>query len=202
LFSKSPSYFAGDLRKLKVVGKEKLFDRANRHQREFFSSIQNALVTSIKGAYAEAHRMSGGDYDGDRVWLTWNTNIIDCLPKNDKFIEENVSNLSTEASDFEKKLFSNCNENDIIEYMLHFRNHHKSLGQLSECLDLYIDKYGFDNARTKEIGRAAFLQVCHKIISKFYQFSMPIYCLTFLISRLTCRITHTPCKYCKFPNII
>jgi RNA dependent RNA polymerase len=152
------------MRKLKVVSKQTLLERASPHQTiDFFNSFRHAFITSIKGNCAEAHRMSGGDYDGDRVWLSWNQNLIGCLPACDRFIEENTMDLFTRASDLENKLFSECSMNDVLDYMIHFRHHHRILGNLSECLDFYIDKYGFDNANTKDIGRAAFLQVINKL---------------------------------------
>ena len=157
----SPSYFAGDLRKLKVVSEEDLFLRGNQDQKNFFTSIRHALITSIKGTFAEAHKMSGGDYDGDRAWVSWNADLIACLPDREKFVHENTSDLFTNKSALEDKLFANCSEAEIFEYMMHFRYHHRTLGRLSELLDFYIDniKYGFNHAHTKEIGRAAFLQV-------------------------------------------
>lgn len=158
---KSPSYFAGDMRKLKVVSKQTLLGRANPNLGiDFFNSTRHALITSIKGKFAEAHRMSGGDYDGDRAWLSWNSDLIGCLPDSNMFVAEDTSNLiPATSSDLENKLFSECSMNDIMDYMIHFRYHHVKLGRLSESLDFYIDKYGFDNLCSKEIGRAAYLQV-------------------------------------------
>ena len=163
------------MRKLKLVSKKTLSDRAraNPDQKiDFFNTVRHALITSIKGKSAEAHRMSGGDYDGDRAWLSWNTDLIGCLPDTDDFVEEDTTNLSTQRSEIEEKLFSECSSDDVYNYMIHFRKHHQRLGRLSECLDILIDKYGFGDARTKDIGRAAFLQVRIFVLFSFLLFSL------------------------------
>ena len=152
------------MRKLKLVSRKTLLYRANSNEGKcFFNTVRNALVTSIKGSFAEAHRMSGGDYDGDRAW---NANLLDCLPDNDAFVAEVTTELRTKPSDLENKLMKDCSLNDILDYMIHFRNHHRILGSLSEQLDYYIDKHGFESVYTKNIGYAAYLQV-RILISSF-----------------------------------
>ena len=155
------------MRKLKLVSKQTLLDRANQNNSgpniDFFISVRHALITSIHGDYAETSRMSGGDYDGDRAWLSWNSALLYCLPDINAFVAEDTSRLSTETSNLENKLFSECTNTDVLDYMIHFRNHHGILGNLSEMLDFCIDKFGFDDQKTKSIGRAAFLQVRNKI---------------------------------------
>lgn len=136
---------------------ETLFQRAQQcvqHQDvKFFKGIKNALVLPIP----EAGRMSGGDYDGDRAWICWNNDLIQCLPE--VITAEDTSNRATLKSDLEQKPWSESCMDDSLKYMIHFRGHQRRLGQLSEELDLCIDKYGFDDPATKELGRAAFLQV-------------------------------------------
>jgi hypothetical protein len=74
---RSPSYFAGDLRRLKVVDLVTLYQRAataselNNAPKElqrsaeekvqFFELLRNCVVMCNKGR-AEADKMSGGDY--------------------------------------------------------------------------------------------------------------------------------------------
>jgi hypothetical protein len=150
------------MRRLTIVNRQTLCARSSHQNQEcmtFFYSVRNALITSISGSAAEASRLSGGDYDGDRAWITWNKALLNCLPSKEKFVAEDTLTLSTQTSDIESKLWSECSENDILDYMIHFREHHYKLGKLSELLDTYIDQFGFENNLTKEIGRAAFLQV-------------------------------------------
>jgi hypothetical protein len=151
------------MRKLRLVSKKTLFDRADQLQKHvkmaFFHHVRNALVTSIHGTEAEASRMSGGDYDGDRAWISWNKDLLKCLPDMQQFVEEDTSAIKNTVSDVENKLWSKCCETDILRYMNHYRNHQQMLGRLSELLDVYIDSFGFADERTKEIGRATFLQV-------------------------------------------
>jgi RNA dependent RNA polymerase len=152
------------MRRLKLVEKNTLYQRAmDRYGSfgnvSFFDTVRNALVTSIRGSTAEASRMSGGDYDGDRAWVSWNTDLLQCLPSTECFVSEDTSTLTTPPSELEMKLWKDCGENDILQYMINFRNHHKVLGELCELLDCYIDHYGFNNEKTQQLGRAAFLQV-------------------------------------------
>ena len=148
---------------LNIISKQTLLKRASQMglQIDFFNSLRHAFVTSVKGTQAEAQRMSGGDYDGDKAWIAWNSTLINCLPNMDKFIVEDTSNISTDVGNdsLENKLFSECSNHEILHYMIHFRKHHGKLSQLSEMLDCYIDKFGFEDTRTNIIGRAAFLQV-------------------------------------------
>lgn len=152
------------MRRLKVVDKSTLCKRAlerniNLKCLSFFESTRNALITSILGNAAEASRMSGGDYDGDRAWISWNVELLDCLPCSDAFMPEDTSTFHTSASELENTLWKSSSEMDLLKYMLNFRNHHRILGELCELLDCYIDNYGFNNEKTRELGRAAFLQV-------------------------------------------
>jgi hypothetical protein len=119
----------------------------------FFLGIKDALVLTI----AEAQNMSGGDYDGDRAWVCWNNDLLQCMP--DVIKAEDTSHLTTAKSDLEQKLWRESCMYDLLRYVVHFRGHQRRLAQLSEELDLCIDKHGFDQLSTKELGRAAFLQV-------------------------------------------
>jgi RNA dependent RNA polymerase len=185
------------MRKLTLVSKQTLFDRARAKHKlaqsaseavSFFDKTRHALITSIRGV-AEASRMSGGDYDGDRAWISWNTNLIDCLPDFTQFVAENTLSLTTRASFLENKLWSDCCEDDIFNYMNHFRHHHRELGRLSEVMDVYIDKFGFDDDRTREISRAAFLQVRYHVL---FGCKVSIFLIAFC--RLICLFTVTTCK--------
>ena len=62
---RSPSYFPGDVRKLKVVSEADLIMRCATNG-VFFKNIVAGLVLSTKGSKSEADMMSGGDFDGDR----------------------------------------------------------------------------------------------------------------------------------------
>lgn len=70
-----PSYFAGDLRKLKRVSREELRRRCSERFM-FFDGVIVGLVLSTKGDTSEAEMMSGGDFDGDRAFVTWEKDIV------------------------------------------------------------------------------------------------------------------------------
>lgn len=78
-----PSYFRGDLRKLKLVPKHQLMQRCPERGR-FFQGIITGLILSTKGNLSQAEQMSGGDFDGDGAWCCWDEEVVrhvtDCLP--------------------------------------------------------------------------------------------------------------------------
>ena len=42
-------------------------------------SLVDVLVLSVKGSVSQAHLMSGGDFDGDIVWLCWDERLVRSL---------------------------------------------------------------------------------------------------------------------------
>eukprot|EP00978_Attheya_sp_CCMP212_P026426 scaffold86901_cov53-Attheya_sp.AAC.2 len=70
-----PSYFKGDLRKLKSVSRAELHRRC-RDRCSFFDGIFVGLIISTKGHKSEAEMMSGGDFDGDKAWVCWEDEIV------------------------------------------------------------------------------------------------------------------------------
>ena len=62
---RSPSYFPGDVRKLKVVSRSDIMMRSATNGL-FFGCIRAGIVMSTKGSRSEAEMMSGGDFDGDK----------------------------------------------------------------------------------------------------------------------------------------
>ena len=80
-----PSYFRGDLRKMKLVSKAQLMKRCSE-KGQFFQSIKTGLILSTKGNLSQAEQMSGGDFDGDRAWCCWDEEVVrhvtDCPPSN------------------------------------------------------------------------------------------------------------------------
>jgi len=179
-----PAYFAADLRKLTLVSSCVLFERARESsamlqnstlpqalQRypmqkfEFFNNLKNCLVLCNK-RQSEASHMSGGDYDGDQAWVSWNETLlrsVDCVPAEDTLSFANLD----EAPAKTRLAFTKVDEmyehnlRDELDYVIHFRFHQVRLGTLSEWLDKCIDYYGLDHSVTKDVGRANFLQVDH-----------------------------------------
>jgi hypothetical protein len=72
-----PSYFSGDIRKLKVVSKAVLLQRCPEKSR-FFCGLVTGVVLSTQGTISEAEMMSGGDFDGDIGKIT----VLICLRRN------------------------------------------------------------------------------------------------------------------------
>lgn len=101
---RSPSYFQGDLRKLKLVDQVTLWERAAslyvkkevnnnlpeplqrtaRERCKFFETAKNVLILSMKGkTFCEAEKMSGGDHDGDKAWVCWNPSLVQHVNENE-----------------------------------------------------------------------------------------------------------------------
>jgi hypothetical protein len=173
---RSPSYFAGDLRKLKLVDKFTLSTRAQSFQDpeglpealrrtpeqrfKFFENVRNALILCVKGR-SEADKMSGGDYDGDKAWTCWNPHLVDHVQA---FEAHDTSNYEVKKVPSEQKVFWETTTEDRLSYFYHFRGHQAHLGHLAELLDKSIDCFGFDHEFTQDLGRASFLQVKHEEI--------------------------------------
>jgi hypothetical protein len=172
LAMRSPSYFSGDMRKLKLVNKFTLCQRAQSFQESdglpealrrtpqqrfsFFDNVRNALVLSIKGKRSEADRMSGGDHDGDRAWTCWNKHLVGKVMD---IAAHDISKYLVEKVPAETKVFWETTVKDRLEYFFHFHDHKSHLGSLSDNLEKCIDAVGFEHEFTQDLGRAAFLQV-------------------------------------------
>jgi hypothetical protein len=168
---RSPSYFAGDLRKLKLVNLDTLEERAQQANQDgqrlhrFFRNLRYGLVLSTKGLKSEAQKMSGGDYDGDKAWVCWNPKLVDQV--------EDLEAEDTATKDFEirksvpgekeQRLHAMASQGDRILFSLHKRKHQRQLGWLSNLLDKTIDIHGLRDTRelAKAVGTQGFLQVDH-----------------------------------------
>jgi hypothetical protein len=94
--------------------------------------------------------------DGDFAWICWNDELLKCLPKS---IQEGHHVFESEIPPRSDGCMWSSSSHDILNYNWHFRYHLQTLGRYSELLDVFIDKYGFDDDRTISVGKAAFLQV-------------------------------------------
>jgi hypothetical protein len=65
LLARAPAHLPSDIQKMKFVAKAEYFN------------LRDVIVCPIKGAASFASKLSGGDYDGDRAWITWDSNIVD-----------------------------------------------------------------------------------------------------------------------------
>ena len=79
IVARSPCLHAGEIRRLTAVTTpellawyEQLREACREHPR---SSLGSVCLFSTRGARAEANTM-GGDYDGDRYFVSWNTSLV------------------------------------------------------------------------------------------------------------------------------
>ncbi|KAL7568845.1 hypothetical protein ACA910_007257 [Epithemia clementina (nom. ined.)] len=172
---RSPSYFAGDLRRLHIVSLGEIKVRAettrsnfrlpyelirNAEQTyDFFCQLRNCLVLSNMGDRSEADRMSGGDYDGDLAWVSWNRDLVSQIHKGENPAED-TSHIRDEPSrtGLTSAWIEENRHNEIL-YALESRLHHVHLGRLSKQLDAVIDADGFNSEKARRLGQASFLQV-------------------------------------------
>jgi hypothetical protein len=65
LLARSPAHLPSDIQKVKFVAKAEYFN------------LRDAIVCPIKGRASLASKLSGGDYDGDQAWITWDSSLVD-----------------------------------------------------------------------------------------------------------------------------
>ncbi|KAG8529683.1 uncharacterized protein KY384_005164 [Bacidia gigantensis] len=65
LVSRSPAYLPSDVQKVHAVFKPEL------------RSCRDVIVFSSKGETSLASKLSGGDYDGDKCWICWDSRLVE-----------------------------------------------------------------------------------------------------------------------------
>ena len=65
LVARCPAHFESDIQKVKAVFKPEL------------AGLQDVIVFPTKGTPSLAKKLSGGDYDGDKAWICWESSIVD-----------------------------------------------------------------------------------------------------------------------------
>jgi hypothetical protein len=168
---RSPSYFTGDLRKLKLIDLDTLEERAQqtsynvRTLHRFFRNLRYGLVLSTKGLKSEAQKMSGGDFDGDKAWVCWNPKLVDHvkdLEAEDTATKDFAIRKSAPGEN-EQRLHALASQENRVKFSLHKRKHQHQLGRLSNLLDKTIDIHGLRDIHglAKAVGTQGFLQVDH-----------------------------------------
>ncbi|KAL8840797.1 MAG: hypothetical protein Q9176_003644 [Flavoplaca citrina] len=65
LVARLPAALPSDIQKVRATFKVEL------------KSYRDVIVFSSKGACSLAHKLSGGDYDGDKAWICWESRLVD-----------------------------------------------------------------------------------------------------------------------------
>lgn len=178
LAMRSPAYFSGDLVKLKLVRRRTLLERfSQKCQRQnvggvgeeganqtdaysFFDNLRTGLILSTRGRRSAAEMMSGGDFDGDEAWVSWDKVLVDQVASAPP-VDTSGEEFKVEKSPEENMLLESATEADLYSYARHFKGHLTNLRKLSKMLDTSNDLYDFDHEITKAIATNAFLQVDH-----------------------------------------
>ncbi|EGR45650.1 uncharacterized protein TRIREDRAFT_67742, partial [Trichoderma reesei QM6a] len=64
LVARVPAHLPSDIQRVKVVSRPEL------------RKLKDVIIFSTKGGVPLAHKLSGGDYDGDMAWVCWDQNIV------------------------------------------------------------------------------------------------------------------------------
>lgn len=164
---RSPSYFGGDLRKLKLVTVADLVLRAKSSKDPaqkmkqcigFFNSIRCGIVLSCNGDRSEADKLSGGDYDGDKAWVSWNSQLVDVVADAEA-IDTSTAEFQLRKSESAERRAEGADIIHHISYARHFKGHLGQLGLLAKSLDLVFDWFGLESKESMAVGTQAFLQV-------------------------------------------
>jgi hypothetical protein len=174
LAMRSPAYFAGDMRKLKIVSLETLQKRAieeegpsseelesilrrtPQEKHSFFANLKNAIVLYAVGERSEADKQSGGDHDGDMDWVCWNEPLV----KDFKEVPaQETKDYKMDKAVAEEVPFWSASIDQQLDYVYHHRGHQSWLGMISEVHDKVVDRYGFQDSLAADLGKAAFIQV-------------------------------------------
>ena len=65
LVARSPAHLPSDIQRVRAVFKPEL------------ASLKDVIIFPSKGKQALADKLSGGDYDGDRVWVCWDPGLVE-----------------------------------------------------------------------------------------------------------------------------
>jgi hypothetical protein len=65
LLARTPAHLPSDVQKAMFVAKAE------------YQNLKDVIVCPIKGKASLASKLSGGDYDGDLAWITWDSSIVD-----------------------------------------------------------------------------------------------------------------------------
>ena len=109
LVARSPAHYISDIQRVKAVFKPELRD------------LKDVIVFSRKGNVALAEKLSGGDYDGDRAWVCWESDIVD------NFVN---AEMPTMPDVFQLKCLRKCTETfgDLLQS-------HDSLGAIRQLIE-------------------------------------------------------------------
>ncbi|KAI3392738.1 hypothetical protein diail_5252 [Diaporthe ilicicola] len=124
LVARSPAHFTSDIQRVKAVFKPEL------------SQLQNVIVFSAKGDIPLADKLSGGDYDGDMCFCTWDDRV--------------VSNF-TNAEDQAQPDLSEYFRQDKIQLQQLLSSHGEDLGA---AIDEMIEKCFAFNLTKDMLGQA------------------------------------------------
>ena len=156
-----PAFITTDLLKLKIVTRKELRFRCGLNllmdlYGNFYENLQNCVVISIKlyQGRCVADIMSGGDYDGDQAWISWDPNLVQ---------QVKPSNFALDIEEAEDQPIStkvDCgNILDIVLYAYACRDHSVRLGTICNRLDCAIDLFGFDHPISRSLAKKGFIQV-------------------------------------------
>ena len=143
LVARLPAYLPSDIQKVRAVFKTELSD------------YRDVIVFSSKGSTSLASKLSGGDYDGDRAWVCWDSKLVDPFRNTDVPVAPSLENFSihkdtTRASDFI------TNQKVTAAFISHGFEFNMRLSMLGTCSTYYealcYSGYRIDDPKAIEVG--------------------------------------------------
>lgn len=94
--TRSPTFFPGDIRLLQAVHHPALFELLK-------DTSGGVIVFSTHGRQTPVAYMSGGDFDGDKYYAIFNSEVVGWIKEVDPFVDNEISDLEkvTSTSDSE-----------------------------------------------------------------------------------------------------
>jgi hypothetical protein len=157
---RNPSYFDGDLRKLKLVQYEDLILRAGNELvdkvKGFFGNLQANIVLSTLDLESEAERLSGGDFDGDKAWICFSSELVERVTE----AKPAPRPAPLEVHIAETTRAHEATMAERVKLARHYKHHQRQLGVLANTLDSCLDQFDCWSD-IEDVSEQAFLQVDH-----------------------------------------
>lgn len=189
LVSRNPSYKSSDVQKVKCVDIE--------IYRKYYKNI---VVVSTKGKYSILELLSGGDYDGDHIWITQNPLFLSY------FKEYKSSNIIC-TNEYVK----NGNAKNILDVYNEWSNRIYEVGKMSNFHEALSDKYTVNYYKSELLSELISISLDSKKNGRIIDFPKDINYKTVLFphfrSEMNCRHSDSVLgeiydKSCNIPILV
>ncbi|KAK2748968.1 hypothetical protein FQN57_007251 [Myotisia sp. PD_48] len=117
LVARAPAHLPSDIQKRRAVFHEKL-----RH-------FKDVIVFPTKGEVPLASLLSGGDYDGDEVWVCWDPALVDSFQNTPFYPEDIPQGEEFGLVSYDESMASNRSFNEFLTRVFIFNLYPNTLGK-------------------------------------------------------------------------